>query len=604
MTQQDVRGRCKSRIQLMLRTTTAITMAVWSACPAARATDIIGVQPAALDQPRINALIRPAPSADPLYADIFGTRAFNVSAFFDTGASGVLLSRNTASFLGELHNPGVAQDTYNGKQLVFEDVGVAGADRFNVSIPVHISIAPSTPGNDERIALAEEQLNNNDPASFEGVDLSPYRQSFGPIRAQVGPLTSDDPNEPNDNPLLSDLDVFGMPLMRGKVVVMDPRPVENLFSGNIDNGFLMKTHVYNPGTPFNKDNEAEDPGIPDSTSRTIKLSYGSFEKFTRTGTADTATGPLTPLPPGDVANYRPTLEHNPFIGPNPVNPAGDPTPPVKITYGNQSTTGSFLLDTGAAASMISSAKANALGITLDESDPENPVLIGVPRDEQFTLTIGGIGGTKKVPGFYLSSMLLRAQEGNAANDNDPNHIRFIDAPVLVIDIALKDPDSSQTLTLDGIFGMNFLVATAYLSEGGAGGFPVIDLLTPGAFDYAVFDEPNGTLKLRPRIPGDANRDGVVDFNDLAALAQNYNSEGENLVWDHGDFNGDQVIDFNDLAMLAQHYNSSTLLPSDIIQLPNYPFSLGGAPVSGAVPEPATALAIVGLTFTLTRRRRV
>src|SRR5687767_2580726 len=64
----------------------------------ARGTDIIGVQPAALDQPRVNAVIRYPTSADPLYADLGdGSRSFNVQAYFDTGASGVLLSNNTAA---------------------------------------------------------------------------------------------------------------------------------------------------------------------------------------------------------------------------------------------------------------------------------------------------------------------------------------------------------------------------------------------------------------------------------------------------------------------------------------------------------------------------
>ena len=119
---------------------------VVGAAGSARATDIRGIMPAALDQPQINAAIRlpaavGAPLNDPLYADFGqGTRAFNVTAFLDTGASGVLLSNNTASFLGDLYNPGVPTATYNGKTVVYQDVGVAGSDNFRVSIPVQVSI--------------------------------------------------------------------------------------------------------------------------------------------------------------------------------------------------------------------------------------------------------------------------------------------------------------------------------------------------------------------------------------------------------------------------------------------------------------------------------
>jgi hypothetical protein len=56
------------------------------------------------------------------------------------------------------------------------------------------------------------------------------------------------------------------------------------------------------------------------------------------------------------------------------------------------------------------------------------------------------------------------------------------------------------------------------------------------------------------LPGDANRDGAVDFQDLALLAQSYNTTGR--TWSQGDFTGDGAVDFLDLAKLAQNYNTS------------------------------------------------
>ena len=53
------------------------------------------------------------------------------------------------------------------------------------------------------------------------------------------------------------------------------------------------------------------------------------------------------------------------------------------------------------------------------------------------------------------------------------------------------------------------------------------------------------------IPGDANRDGFVNFHDLLIVAQNFG--GTNAVWAVGDFNGDRKVDFADLLLLAQHY---------------------------------------------------
>jgi hypothetical protein len=56
------------------------------------------------------------------------------------------------------------------------------------------------------------------------------------------------------------------------------------------------------------------------------------------------------------------------------------------------------------------------------------------------------------------------------------------------------------------------------------------------------------------LAGDANHDRAVDFNDLVALAQNYNTSGKTFA--QGDFNYDGNVDFNDLVILAQRYNTT------------------------------------------------
>jgi hypothetical protein len=61
------------------------------------------------------------------------------------------------------------------------------------------------------------------------------------------------------------------------------------------------------------------------------------------------------------------------------------------------------------------------------------------------------------------------------------------------------------------------------------------------------------------LGGDANRDRVVDFNDLVRLAQNYNTAAS--TYGQADFNFDGLVDFNDLVILAQHYNSSLAAPA-------------------------------------------
>jgi hypothetical protein len=85
-------------------------------------------------------------------------------------------------------------------------------------------------------------------------------------------------------------------------------------------------------------------------------------------------------------------------------------------------------------------------------------------------------------------------------------------------------------------------------------------------------------------PGDATLDGVVDFNDLVKMAQNYNTL-TGMTWFDGDFNYDGAVDFNDLVSLAQNYNSA--VPAD--GLPAMSFNDAVAAAFAQVPEPGTGL---------------
>jgi titin len=55
------------------------------------------------------------------------------------------------------------------------------------------------------------------------------------------------------------------------------------------------------------------------------------------------------------------------------------------------------------------------------------------------------------------------------------------------------------------------------------------------------------------LPGDANLDGSVNFNDLLVLARNYNPSVAG-GWAAGDFTGDGVVNFSDLLALSRNYN--------------------------------------------------
>jgi hypothetical protein len=387
-----------------------------------------------MDQPRVNMLLRRQPKGAPLSTTAAGQTTFNIESFLDTGAGSLLLSTGTTSQLGVTREIIPASKS----EARFTDIGVGGESQFAISEPLYLAIAPCTPTVD---------IDNKDTID------TVYNQTAGPIRAEVGPLGL-------MNGLLSalagDTDVTGMPAMQGKVVVMDARDVNNLTD-------KIRTYLYDA-----KSRNTANPPIP-QTTRHVRLSFANFAQYTTTN------------PP---TAESPAIAANPIIGPNPLKPAGDTTPPIQLFHQNKSAKGSWLLDTGAVASMISIHQAEALGVTyapnpLGINDPQ---LLGVPADQQFTLSVGGIGGMAHSAGFYIDKLVLTTREGKP--------ITYLHAPVLVADITARDPATGQSITLDGVFGMNFLVASAKV-DGGL--LPDISHITAGPFKWIVFDQPAGLL---------------------------------------------------------------------------------------------------------------
>ncbi len=98
-------------------------------------------------------------------------------------------------------------------------------------------------------------------------------------------------------------------------------------------------------------------------------------------------------------------------------------------------------------------------------------------------------------------------------------------------------------------------------------------------DYIVGYGPVGGVMhgflLTAILPGDANRDGKVDINDLTVVLANYNQGG--MTWTEGEFTGSGTVDINDLTIVLANYNQV------------------GAPAGGisAVPEPGALAALAG-----------
>ena len=526
--------------------------------PGAHAVEIPGVHAVAFDQPQINAALARPGESTPIDNGLLG--GFNFKAFLDTGASGVILDPFYAS---SITGYGLPSYVYDSTVVVFSDVAVGGGVDYNVSEPLELRLAPFQPF-----------VDLDTPSTFDAV----YDQSSGPGRLQIGPIGS-----------ASLINVIGMPAMVGKVVVVDPKPVDTwLFDPTqIDQ---LHTYVYTPGEPFNAASSDTDPGIP-VTDRHVQLTLVDVSRFTQTIPGS------DPGPPPEPGAESPGLADNPFFGPNPLAqidtsvPAGS-TPGVTVALGALQATGSFLFDTGAAFSFLSQAMAERLNVRyragtfgtatpiLEEFDPGNPGAQGTALTEQFSLDVSGIGGTVTVAGFQLDSMLLRTVEGDPANPADPNHLRFVDVPVIVNDVSLADPNpapgTGAELTLDGVFGMNMLVASAEVDLSNPL-FPTIIDLRLSPFDWLVFDEPNALLgvKLGPSVDDDADDDGIRDALDICPLDADadqvdMDGDGEGNVCDSdldgdgqlndvdADDDNDGVIDINDNCPVHANANQADL----------------------------------------------
>ncbi|MFN7132988.1 MAG: retropepsin-like aspartic protease [Myxococcales bacterium] len=370
------------------------------------AEPIRGVQAVALDLPRIRLNLSRTPGG-PQLAPIDEDGGRGIDAFLDTGASGVLLpaSASDAMKLARAR-------TATGVDVQFEDVGVAGSERFWVSEPLHFSVTPFGSG----------------AAAASG-------QRGGPIRLQV--------RSGGESALAGGFAVAGMPVMAGRVVVIDTAPLAHLET--------LRTTLHRPG----------DPTIPRAAHQ-VPLTYVSFDRFTRTH------------PAGAVS---PTLEKNPVIGPSPLDPASR-VRSVVLRRGANTALVTLLLDTGASSSFVSTRVAKKLGV----KPGEDGGIVGERPERQFSLTLGGIGGTRDAPGFHVDRVELPTRDGAA--------LVFADSPFLINDVRATGPDGAE-FELEGVLGMNYLCPSARLEDA------LGDGAAAGPFRQIVIDHAAGFLGLVP-----------------------------------------------------------------------------------------------------------
>ena len=448
MTGRSADGLLKSPRWHLATRYTLVAALMLVLAPAVRATEIQGVQTFSADQPQTSMMLL-NPDGTPVQVDDGlgdGGTIYDIQTYLDTGTStAALISLETTQSL----NIGASGATFN-------DVSLGGTSAYNISTPYAVTIGPFN-------ANYNLSLGGNQP------DQSQFVAATGQVRLELNPNPAPlDPIFMEPDPI----DITGMAALQNKVVVIDlsqanyPNPISDPFGIG-----TAPVYVYPAGTPYRPSTISTDPGIV-PTDRQIKVSFANFARFTSVSPADAA---------------GPAFAANPMIGPDPVaalipgHPV-DNTPPVTITYGGHTSTGSFLFDTGAQASFISTAEARNVGVYQTTvsgepylyTNPSNPT--GSPVPGQFVETLTGADGNPEdVAGFNLDTLSLPTVQG------DP--ITFDSAPVLVTDITVTDPTDGVSLTLDGDLGMNFFYPSA--SDQGD--------IVQGAFNWLTFDQANGLI---------------------------------------------------------------------------------------------------------------
>jgi hypothetical protein len=398
---------------------TAIGALLGPTVPVALATEIEETHPFATGQPWVAMRVRREPDGRPLVAGRGIGKRSTLEALLDTGTATIVLDRSAARAFG------IKRAKKGNQDVVVDDFGVFGRAKFGVSEPLYVSLGTYGGARQE----------------------TDYPVKFGPVRMQIGRI---------GDPLMDG--IVGMAAMMNLVAVLDLRP-EMIRPGRV------RTYLLDPHKDRNR--------IP-KTDRHVMLSYASSARFGRIEPAG------APAPAGAEV---------PFVGPSPYalldgskNAKAD-APEVVVTLNGRQSAGSWLFDTGAFVSVLSSQQARNLGVTYAKGTEgsRSPKLDGVPADDQFIYAISGVGGERSAAGFFLDALILPTREG------DP--IIYKKAPVLVHDFTVVTPDARQeSVTIDGILAMNYFVGSFHMK---GGTWPNID----SPYEFVVVDAAAGTLGL-------------------------------------------------------------------------------------------------------------
>lgn len=198
---------------------------------------------------------------------------------------------------------------------------------------------------------------------------------------------------------------------------------------------------------------------------------------------------------------------------------------------------------------------NDLGAFFGDTTPSGRILL-VGRDNTALYSVVGTGTPPPAPSIVntVFEFLTREAVNFTFNSN-------VSAFVSRNDLKITNLGTNQIVpNTQGVMSYDPAGLTASLLTGGANALPngkyrieiqASDisnaagqpLTTPLTFEFFI-------------LRGDANRDRVVNFDDLLIVAQNYGQSGRNFSQGNFNYSADGLVNFDDLLIVAQNYGVS------------------------------------------------
>lgn len=402
----------------------------------AGALEVDGVQPYALDQPKVPALLRPADGGQPLaaYSELMGRDLFAFECYLDTGSTRMILSRSDSQTLGVKSA---------GRQV--EDWGISGTETFGVSRPYRLCVGDSS-----------SDITNPDTFGLCGGYVVQLRQRDTDVLEAMPPNLTQSLTggmQGMEDMFSISVNVVGTPFLKDHVAVLDPRPVAG----------ALKALSGLMGGSGGQDSAA----MLDALLKMAQMGSGGSGRIRvdlrERGESVEDTRLNVPLSMREVEEKD-----------LPVSAANAPfVDGVVLRNGNRQTRASLLLDTGGAVTILSPDVAGKLGLDLENPELTAPIM-----------GIGG-GGGEVLKGFWIDGMRLPTREREG--------LSYRRVPVFVADLRELDgtiginmltPSVYLDMDMDKI-ARNPLSIFASMKTG------------PVPFRRIVVDLPGGRLGLEP-----------------------------------------------------------------------------------------------------------